>query len=282
MNAHEPVRAEKGMFRSSLAPAAAIFLGLGAILGLGSVLYLADPGYLAALTEKIAVSGIASKSASNTWRALHIIVSVICCFCPAVTVWGMLQVFRGQCARGMNLLAKSAHGLWLSLRILGWILLVVFVLRFVPYLLTMFWRFVRPDAILATILMEAMTLSLAVFFHRFLCRFFYEAEGCAASIGFTLSTGKLDPASIPAFTSTGLTVLGILCLILTADRLITMTIGYDGIRQFYTFVWSSHPGQWLCAGSLFFGAVGDFLLGAYLRFFKRTSERAVFFATRKM
>lgn len=276
------VSAAPGMFRSPLAPAAAICLGLGALLGLGSVLYLADPGYLAALREKILVSGIASKSASNTWRMLHIIVSVICCFCPAVVVWAMLLAFRGEAARGMNLLSKSAHVLWISLRILGWVLLTVFVLRFVPYLLTMFRQFVRPDAILATVLMEAMTLTLAVFFHRFLCRFLYESEGCTASIGYTLSTGRLDPASIPAYAAGGLTALGLISLVLTGDRLITMTIGYDGFRQFYAFVWSTHPGQWLCAGSLFFGAVGDFLLGAYLRFFKRTSERAVFFANRKI
>ena len=114
-----------------------------------------------------------------------------------------------------------------------------------------------------------------------LCRFLEEAEGCTASIGYTLSSGFLSPGSVPAFVASGLTVLGILGLVLTADRLVTMTIGYDGYKQFYKFVWSVHPGQWLCAGSLFFGAVGDLLLSFYLRFYKRTSERAIFYATRK-
>jgi hypothetical protein len=127
--------------------------------------------------------------------------------------------------------------------------------------------------------MEAMVLSLAIFSFRLLCRFLDESEGCAASIGYTLSSGFLDPGSIPAFVSTGLTALAVTGLVLAADRIVTMTIGSDGLRQFYTFVLSAHPGLWLNAGSLFFGAVGNLLLSGYLRFYKRTSERAVFFAS---
>ena len=170
----------------------------------------------------------------------------------------------------------------LLLRILGWGLLALFCVRFALYVASILHRQDWPYQLLATTLMEAMMLALAAFTHRFLCRFLDESEGSAASIGYTLSTGRLDPASIPAYAAGGLTALGLISLVLTGDRLITMTIGYDGFRQFYAFVWSTHPGQWLCAGSLFFGAVGDFLLGAYLRFFKRTSERAVFFANRKI
>lgn len=279
MAKNDPVPASPGMFRSALAPAAAICLGLGALLGLGSLLYLADPSYPAAVTQKILVSGILSGSARNGWALLHYIVSAICFLSPALVVTGMVIAFRGQAAKGMNLLSNAAHSLRLLLRILGWVLLAVFILRFVPYLLKMFLYSVRPDAILSMVLMEALSLTLAVFAHRLACRFLYEAEGCTASIGYTLASRRLDPGSIPAYVASGLTVLGVVGLVLTADRMITMTIGYDGIRQFYTFVWSKHPGQWLCAGSLFFGAVGDFLLSAYLRFFKRTSERAVFYAT---
>ena len=275
------VRVQPGMFRNPAAPAAAVFLGLGALLGLGSVLYLADPGYLAALSEKILVSGIRTASAHAVWMAVHILVSVICWICPSLVVFGMIRTFRGQAARGMNFLSTVSHGLLILLRVLGWVLLGIFCLRFSRYLLSISRRQDWLYQLFATVVMEALMMALAVFSYRMLCRFLDEAEGCTASIGYTLSSGKLDPGSIPAFASTGLILLGTLGLVLTADRLLTMTIGYDGIKQYYKFVWSAHPGQWLCAGSLFFGAIGDLLLGSYLRFFKRISERAVFFATYK-
>lgn len=279
--AYSPVPAGEGMFRSKLAPAAAVFLGFGALLGLGSVLYLLDPGYLAAVSEKLIISGIRSASAHRTWSMVHILVSFICCLCPGILVAGMIPAFRGSAAKGMNFLSNATHLLRLGLRILGWLLIGIFCLRFGAYFLSILRRQDWPYQLMATVLMEAMVLSIAVFCYRMLLRFLEEAEGCTASIGYTLSSGFLSPGSVPAFVATGLTWLGILGLVLTADRLVTMTIGYDGYKQFYKFVLSSHPGLLLCAGSLFCGAVGNLLLAGFLRFYKRTSERAYFYATRK-
>lgn len=273
------IPATPGMFRHKLAPAAAVFLAIGALLGLGSVLYLLDPGYLAAVTEKIIISGIRALSSLRTWTIVHVLVSLVCCFCPAIVVLCMVSVFRGQAAKGMNRLSGIAHGLLILLRVAGWVLIGIFCVRFSLYLISILRRQDWPYQLMATILMEAMVLSLAVFSHRLMCRFLDEAHGCAASIGYTLSSNLLDPASIPAFVAGGLTALGFVGLILSADRLVTMTIASDGYQQYYKFIISAHPGLWLCAGSLFFGAVGDFLLAGYLRFYKRTSERAVFFST---
>lgn len=281
MAKYTPIPAAPGMFRNPLAPAATVCLGIGALLGLGSVLYLLDPGYLAAVSEKILISGIRTASAHRTWLLVHILISVICFACPALVVWGILPAFRGQAARGMNLLSNAANRLRFGFRLLGWGLIGLFCLRFTVYFLSILRRQDWPYQLLATGLMEALVLSIAVFCYRMLCRFLEEAEGCTASIGYTLSSGFLSPGSIPAFVATGLTVLGIAGLVLTADRLVTMTIGYDGYKQFYKFVLAAHPGQWLCAGSLFFGAVGDLLLSFYLRFYKRSSERAIFYATYK-
>ena len=274
-----PVPAQPGMFRNGLAPAAAICLALGALLGLGSVLYLADPGYLAAVSEKIRISGIRTASAHSTWLLVHIVISLLCCVCPAITVQGMVRVFRGDPARGMNSLGNAARRLLLLVRISGIAAVVLFVLRFSLYLLSIVRRQDWLYQLFATAVMEGLMVSQAVFLHRLLCRFLDDAEGCAASIGYTLSSRKLDPGSLPAFVATGLTILGIAGLVLTVDRVVSMTIASDGFQQYYKFVWSVHPGQWLCAGSLFFGALGDLLLGAFLRFYKRTSERAVFYAT---
>ncbi len=279
--AQSPVPATPGMFRSALAPAAAVFLGLGAVFGLGSVLYLADPGYLSAVSEKLLISGIRTASAHRTWLLVHIAISLLCCLCPGLVLGGMIAAFRGQAAKGMNFLSNTAQLLRAGLRILGRVLIIVCCLRFVLYVMALLRRQDWPYQLMATVLMEAMCLALAVFCYRMLSRFLEEAEGCTASVGYTLSSGFLSPGSIPAFVASALTALGILELVLTADRLVTMSIGYDGYKQFYKFVLSSHPGLWLCAGSLFFGAVGNFLLSAFLRLYKRTSERACFYATRK-
>lgn len=279
MEFRQRVPVTPGMFRHFLAPAAAIFLGLGALLGLGSLLYLLDPGYPAAVMEKIVVSGIRTASALRTWTFLHFAVSFISTVCPGFVVLGMIRLFRGQAAKAMNSLANTAHRLLILLRILGWGLLGLFCVRFALYVAGILHRQDWPYQLLATTLMEAMMMALAIFTYRFLCRFLDESEGSAASIGYTLSSGFLDPGSVSAFTATGLTVLGLVALVLTADRLVTMTIAYDGYKHYYKFLLAVHPGQWLCAGSLFFGAVGNLLLSIYLRFYKRTSERAVFYAT---
>jgi hypothetical protein len=100
-------------------------------------------------------------------------------------------------------------------------------------------------------------------------------------MGYTLSAGFLDPGSIPAFAATGLTVLGILGIVLSVDRMVTMTIVSDGFKQYYKFLIASHPGQWLAAATLFLGGIGDLLLSKYLKFYKRTSERALFYANFK-
>lgn len=279
MEYRQKVPASPGMFRHITAPAAAVFLGIGALLGLGSLLYLLDPAYPTAVIEKIIISGIRTRSALTTWTMVHYVVLVIGTLCPALVVWGMLRAFRGQAAKGMNFLSNWAHRLLIWLRVLGWALLALFCVRFVLYVASILHRQDWPYQLMATVLMEAMVMALAVFGFKFLCRFLDESEGTAASVGYTLSSGWLDPGSVSAFTATGLTALALVGLVLSADRLVTMTIGYDGYKQFYKFVFSPHPGQWLCAGSLFFGAVGNLLLGGYLRFYKRTSERTVFYAT---
>ena len=77
-----------------------------------------------------------------------------------------------------------------------------------------------------------------------------------------------------------LLILGIVGLVLSVDRMITMTIESDGFKQYYAFLVASHPGQWLSAATLFFGGIGDLLLSSYLKLYNRTSERTVFYAQR--
>ena len=281
MQKYEPVRAETGMFRSNLILAAGIFLALGALTGLGSTLYLFDPEYFSALTEKILQSGIRTYSALTAWTLVHVAISAVCCLGPAVTLWGMVYCLRGKYARGLNFLSNGARWALKTIHVTSALALAVFLFRAGRYLLGLIGRGDWLYQLFASFVMEGLMVVQAIFLYRMLCKFLDACDGAAASMGYTLSSGYLDPGSIPAFAATGLTILGILGIVLSADRLVTMTIGYDGIRQFYTFVWSTHPGQWLSAATLFLGGIGDLLLSGYLRFYKRTSERALFYANQK-
>lgn len=281
MKSSNPVSVTPGMFRSPLAPAAAGFLGVGALLGLGAVLFFLDPGYFPWLTEKILRSGIRTASALQTWTLIHIAVTVLCCVCPAVTLWGMWHAVGNSPARGLNFLSNAAAGLLRTVHISAALALVVFLFRAGRYLLGLIGRFDWLYQLFATFVMEGLMVVQAVFLYRMLCRFLDACEGCAASMGYTLSSGKLDPGSIPSFAATGLMILGIAGMVLSADRLLTMTIASDGFKQYYKFLVADHPGQWFCAATLFIGGIGDILLSLFLRFYKRTSERALFYASRK-
>ena len=277
----QPMSVSPAIFKSPLAVSAAVCLSLAAVPALGSVLFLLDPGYLAALTEKILQSGIRTYSALNIWRMIHIAISLVCFLCPVLTAAGMWTALRGQYARGLNFLSNVARWLLRFVRISAVAALAVFLFRAALYLISLSRRQDWLYQLFATLVMEGLMVVQAVFLYRLLCHFLDSCEGCAASMGYTLSSGKLDPGSIPAFAATGMLILGILGLVLSVDRVVTMTVATDGLRQFYKFLIASHPGQWLSAITLLLGGIGDILLGMYLKFYKRTSERTLFFASRQ-
>lgn len=280
MSKYEPVPVRKGMFRSFLAPAAAVMLTLAALLGLATLLNLPDQSYHAALREKILVSGIRTASALRVWTLIHHAESLICFVGPAVTVWGLWTALRGQYARGLNFLSNAARLALLLVRISGGCALAVFLFRAGRYLIAISTRQDWLYQLFATFVMEGLMVVQAVFLFKLLCRFLDDCDGCAASMAYTLSSGKLDPGTVPSFAATGLLILGLVGIVLAADRVVTMTIGYDGLKQYYTFVLAAHPGQWLYAASLLAGGIGDILLSLYIRFYKRTGERELFYARR--
>lgn len=281
MSTRNSVPVQPGMFRSPLLAASAVLLAIGGVLGLGSVLYLLDPGYLQAVTEKIIRSGIRTQSALETWRLIHVLISVFCALCPLLVLWGLNSVRRGQYAKGLNFLSDCAKWCRYLVYVTSSAALALCLFRIGRYFLSLIGRGDWLYQLFAFFVMEGAMIVQAVFLHRLLCRFLEACEGSAASMAYTLSSGKLDPGGIPALCVTGLVVLGILGIILCVDRMVTMTIASDGYQQYYKFLISAHPGQWLSAATAFFGGIGDFLLALYIRFYSRSSERAIFYATFK-
>lgn len=279
MTTRNSVPVQPGMFRSPLLPAAAVFLALGFSLGLGSLFFLLDPTYPAAITGKLITSGIRTASALSTWRLIHICVSLAGTLCPALTLWGIFRAAKGRYAKGLNFLSDGAKYLRRAVHISAAAALALCLFRTGRYLLSLIGRGDWLYQLFAFCVMEGLMIVQAVFLYRLLCRFLEDCEGCAASMAYTLSSGKLDPGGIPAFCPTGLVILGILGIVLSVDRMVTMTIGSDGYQQYYKFLISTHPGQWLCAASSLFGGIGDILLSLYVRFYSRSSERAIFYAT---
>jgi hypothetical protein len=52
------------------------------------------------------------------------------------------------------------------------------------------------------------------------------------------------------------------------------------VQNYYKLLIAAHPGQYLAAATLITGAVGNFLLSAYLRRYNRVCERTRYQATR--
>ncbi len=273
---NQPItRVKPGMFRSPLIPVAAVCFTLAAALGcVGSILLL-DPGYRNVLLEKLFLSGITSRYARNSWTVIGYAITLIGFLGPTVTALGLWAVLRGKQAQGLTFLSSAAQWLLYGLKAAAGVLAVYFSYRAIRYVFLAMTRNDGVYLIYAMVIMEAMMVALVYFLYRNLRRFLDAACDSAASIGYTLSSGRIDTTPIPSFAFTGFWILGLVGLFLAVDKLYAVTIVQRYPQDYYALVHPQHWGQWVSAASLLWGAVGDFLLSFYLRFYKRTSERAL-------
>ena len=86
--------------------------------------------------------------------------------------------------------------------------------------------------------------------------------------------------SIPSFPRLGLVILGCMELVLACNSIFTIVLVENYIGNYYKLLIASHPGQYLAAGTLVVGVLGNFLLSVYLRHYNRVCERTRFQATR--
>lgn len=264
------------IFRSRLTPAAAILYALAAVCGLGGAVLLLDPGSRAALTEDLVLSGILERSAISSWQLIHTVIGLLAFLCPAVMALGMGLTLRGNVHRGMPLLHHLAKALHWGVLGSGAITLGALIFRLVRYIARCVGVNGGAYLVYTMVLSEAIMVAQAFLLFQLTRRFLMNARECAASIGYTLSGGRLDRRTWPAFAATGFLILGLFCLVTAADRLLTLTIVDSFPQDYYAVLVTKDPIQQLTGSALALCALGNILMFAYLRRLKRTAERLVY------
>ena len=272
----DTIRVELNIFRSPLPAVAAVLYALAGLCGLAGAALLLDPGSRAALTEDLVLSGILERSAISSWQLIHTVIGILAFLCPATMALGMGLTLKGQVHKGMTVLHHLAKILHYGVLGSGCAALAALIYRVVRYIA--FCVGINGGAYLVytMVLSEAIMVAQAFLLFQLLRRFLMNARECAASIGYTLSSSKLDKTTYPAFAATGFLILGIFCIAISADRLFTLTIVDSFPQDYYAILVTKDPIQLFTGAALGFSAVADILLFVYLRRFKRTAERIIY------
>ena len=269
-----PVDLQK--YRSPLTAVSAVFYALAAVCGLLGAALLLDPGSRAALTEDVILSGILERSAVSAWGLIHGTVGILAFICPAFLATGISLTLKGQVHRGMTLLHGLAKGLHVAVAVSGAMALAVLIFRLGRYILMCCGVNGGAYLLYTMVMSEAIMVVQAFLLYKLLRRFLLCARECAASIGYTLSSGALDKTTWPAFAATGLLILGVTCIILSADRLFTLTIVDSFPADYYSILTTKDPIQIFTGAALFLGGIGNILLSVHIRRFKKAAERIIY------
>lgn len=271
-----PVLIDRERFRSPLATAAALALTISALAGFVGVLLLFDPAYAGLLRSQLISSGIMAPSALNTWYVINTSITVLCFLCPAVTAFSLWIALRDKPAQAMNLLSTAAQ--WLLWGVYGSaaLVLALFLYRLISYIVMVLPMNEAAYLLYSLLVSEGLMAVQAGLLFLLIRNFLNSAVDTAASIGYTLSSGKLDTMTIPPLTALGLCILACLNLVLASDKIFTVTIVQAYSGDYYSLLIGAHPGQLLAAVALLCGAVGDILLALWLRRYTRICERTRF------
>jgi len=275
------VFAPEGAFRTRLLPGAMVLALLAVVCGIPPLFALLSPEYRELLVRKLVTSGIASRSAVTTWSIINGVISMLCVICPSLLAAGLGTARRGDPARGFGLL--SAAGGW-GVRLVdgtGLVLAALYAIRALLYVIGALGHPQGMMMIYSMILMEGLMGVLAWGVYR-CARSFAEGFGDAmASMAYTLSSGRIDNASIPAAAERGFLVLGIVCPLWAVSQMVTMTAVITRLHSYYTVVFASHPMEWLTAASLVLNGGASVLMYLYLRRYNRICEWEKYQARKK-
>lgn len=267
---------DRALFRSPLIPVAAVLAVVGAVCGLISVALLFAPGSVVGLVKDLYLGGITDRSAVQTWKFLHIAMTVLCFVWSAVMA-GCL--WAAVCKRpGQGLLVLSTAGEWsfYTLNGAGVLTLVYMVYRLVRYVIASLaineWAYL----LYAMLVSEALMIFLAVMAFVLLRRFLNGLSDTAASMARAITGGTMASGIIRTITPAGFLVLGVAELMLSLDRFFTLTIVQSFPQDYYQILIADEP-LLLFSGIMFIvSALCNFLLAVYLLRRKRTFEKLIF------
>ena len=269
----QSVLVEKGTFHSRLIPVATALFALSALCGAAAVGYLFHPASIPAIIKDMELGQIYDPSAQMTWLVIYVATTVVNCVSTLVLAGGMGQVLMGRYHPGMDLMYKYAKWAGVAVNVSGVAAAVYFVIRAGLYIFLCLTTNGGLIPLVSMVIMEGLMVAQAwLLFSRL--RWFLEcAVGTTASIGFTLTSGKLDAPAIPSFVSTGFLILGLFDFAIALDRLFTFVHKQKNLSVTYEFPLAQEPVQLLSGAAFLLAGVGSLLLWRYLRDYKRKSER---------
>lgn len=267
------------LFRCSFVPGAACFYTAAALCGIPGITLFFDPAATELWYREMLSSGITSGLAA--WRLIFMAVNLFACVCPAIMAAGLWLNLKNQHVAGMKYLTSLPQWLLHGTTITGAVALAYLIFRSVRYIAYCATKNEGLYLLYTSIIPEALMVTQAWFLWKTLRKFLECFSDTAASINYTLVTGKLDSMSTPGFTVTGLLILAAAGIVIAFDRIFTVTIVYDYLAPYYKIIAASHWSQYAAAATLFFGAVANILLALFLRRYNRLHERALYYARKQ-
>lgn len=268
------VTVDTEIFRSKWLPVAAILTILATLLSLSGIVMLFHPEYAANLEAELA--GIASADARVTWRILYMGTTVLGFSCAGLFAVSLTITVKGDPGKGMSFLYCVSQVLHYIVCGVGVILAVTLAYRVIRYVASCMLLDTGAYMIYSMLVSEAILVVLVGFLFVHLRRFTAGLSDASASMAFTLSTGKVDPVPIPAYVASGFLVLGILCMVISIDRLVTLTVVEDITGAYYKLLLLDVPIKvpegfsYLCSG------FANFILCGFVRRYKRLCERTLY------
>ena len=261
------------VYRSKLPKWAAAFFALAAVLGLTGVVLLFNGEYQNFLMQDLYLGGVVEASAAKTWHVLGNAVTVIHFLWCAALATGLLLAWKVAFHKGFQVLITTLHWLLYGLYGAGILSLGLLIFKLIRYII--FAVQINGGAYLlySMLISEGLMVALAWLTYTLLRRFLNTSLDVTASMGYTISSGKMDNHSISSFPSAGLIVLAVVSVLLGVNQLFTLTIIDSFPQDYYKILVAEHPAQYMAATSFALCAIGNLLMSCYLRQYKRKDEK---------
>ena len=261
------------VYRSKLPKWAAALFALAAVLGLTGVVFLFNSEYQNLLMQDLYLGGVVEASAAKTWHFLGNAVTVIHFLWCAALAAGLLLAWKVAFHKGFQVLITTLHWLLYGLYGAGILALGTLAFKLIRYIIFAVGINGGSYLLYSMLISEGLMVALAWLVYTLLRRFLNTSLDVTASMGYTISSGKLDSRSISSFPAAGLIVLAVVSVLLGVNHVFTLTIIDSFPQDYYKILIAEHPAQYLAAASFVLCAVGNVLMSCYMRRYKRKDEK---------